>query len=77
MEKKYVVPDGMKTTLCGHTKQEWHAHIDEIFGVATPGEGVPESVLLAWRRELDDEDIAWANLQSQQLGLRAGRQGCE
>jgi hypothetical protein len=39
---------GEPTTLSGKTREEWHAHIDNLFGIAFPGENLSFNVLYAW-----------------------------
>jgi hypothetical protein len=51
-------------TMVGKTKEEWLAHIEELFSIAHDGDDIPEAALLfAWPRHPTAEDFRWADEQ--------------
>jgi hypothetical protein len=60
--------DTQLTTALGHSREEWHAHIDKLFEIAIPGEDIPyQAVLYAWIRPVTDADIEWAKAHTPKL----------
>ena len=58
-------------TLIGHTRDEWVAHIDELFRIASSGEDIPEAALLfGWQGTPTAADFVWA--KEQMAGLAIG-----